>query len=53
MRVGTKVKTPDGRGLVIESIGPAPKNKPILVRLDKRIGIYHNFFYSMNELKVI
>lgn len=54
MKVGSKVKTPDGPGVIIKPIGmPPEKDKPILVRLNKPIGMYNNFYYSENELKHI
>lgn len=51
MKIGKRVQTPDGPGIIIESIGPIPKSKPILVKLDKMIGAHRNFYYSATELK--
>lgn len=54
MKPGTKVKTPDGKGVVIKPIGrPIDSSKPILVRLDKMIEMYHNFYYSKDEIKAL
>lgn len=54
MKLGTKVKTPDGNGVVIKCIGkPVEKEKPILVRLDKPIGMYQNYFYGKDEITLL
>lgn len=50
MKIGDRVKTPNGMGTIIKHIGEAPKGKR-LVRLDKPIGIYNQFYYSKEELK--
>jgi hypothetical protein len=52
MKIGTRVMTPDGIGKIIEPIGKPPDpSKPILIKLNKWIGMYRNFYYSESEIK--
>lgn len=51
MKIGDKVKTPHGNGVIIKHIGKPPKGMR-LVRLNKPIGMYNNFYYSKDELVI-
>lgn len=50
-KVGNRVMTPNGHGVIIDTIGKPPKGKQYLVQLDQMIFPHYNFYYSPSELK--
>lgn len=54
MKIGDRIKTSQGRlGTIIKSIGKFPNGYDCLVRLDKPVGLYTDFFEVKKELKKI
>lgn len=54
MRIGQKVRTPNGFGTIIKVRGiKPPKDRPYFVRLYRPRGMYTDFFYSKDDIKPI